>query len=221
VKLAQSGLLFVLVLGGGCLASGGVSYGVVAPAPRATVVVDSGPAPVAQGGVYVEPDLVEIQPGVQVIYDYDQPVFYSDGFYWRQDNGIWYSSRVHTGGWGRVERPPERFRTIQTSAYVHYRPAGYVPRNQRGGGGVEVRDHREPMREPPRQEPVVRDHREPMREPVREPPRQEPVVRDHREPVRAPAPPPPAPAPVVRDHRAPAPAPAPAPPPDVRDHRKH
>ena len=200
MKLAQSGLLFVLVLGGGCLASGGVSYGVVAPAPRATVVVDSGPAPVAQGGVYVEPDLVEIQPGVQVIYDYDQPVFYSDGFYWRQDNGIWYSSRVHTGGWGRVERPPERFRTIQTSAYVHYRPAGYVPRNQRGGGGVEVRDHREPMREPPRQEPVVRDHREP---------------------VRAPAPPPPAPAPVVRDHRAPAPAPAPAPPPDVRDHRKH
>jgi len=184
------------------------------------VVVDSGPAPVAQGGVYVEPDLVEIQPGIQVIYDYDQPVFYSDGYYWRQDGGIWYSSRVHTGGWGRVERPPERFRTIQTSAYVHYRPAGYVPRNQRGGGGVDVRDHREPMREPPRQEPVVRDHREPMREQPRpEPVRQEPVVRDHR-PAPAPPPPPPA-APVVRDHRAPAPAPAPAPPPDVRDHRKH
>jgi hypothetical protein len=200
-------LLIALLGAGGCLADAhyGVHAAVVAPAP--TVVVEAPPPPPPQGGVYVEasveqPELVEVQPGIQVIYDYDQPVFFSDGFYWRQEGGIWYSSRVHTGGWGRAN-PPERFRTINSSAYVHYRPANYQPR---------VRDHREPVRQP---EPMVRDHRTEVRpEPVRQP---EPMVRDHRtevrpEPVRQPEP-------VVRDHRTDVrPAPA-APAPVVRDHR--
>src|SRR5438477_12979875 len=43
---------------------------------------------------YAEPyggvDLVYAAPGVQVIADYDEPIFYSDGFYWRQYGGGWY-----------------------------------------------------------------------------------------------------------------------------------
>jgi hypothetical protein len=35
------------------------------------------------------PDLVYAAPGVQVIADYDEPIFYADNFYWRFDGGTW------------------------------------------------------------------------------------------------------------------------------------
>ena len=51
------------------------------------------------------PDLVPVSPGVQVIADYDEPIFYSDGFYWRYYGGTWYRSSYYTGGWVYA-RPP-------------------------------------------------------------------------------------------------------------------
>ena len=94
------------------------------------------------------PDLVEVSPGVQVIYDYDEPIFFSDGLYWRQENGFWFSSRSYRGGWGRYDGVPMRFRgNFNAHAYVHYRPAGYVPRhnvvreNGRVEGHGEVREN--------------------------------------------------------------------------------
>jgi len=141
------------------------------------------------------PQLVEISPGVQVIVDYDEPVFYSDDFYWRYDAGVWYRSRYHTRGWTRVQAPPPRIRQIdRPTAYIHYR------------GGAQAG-------------PVVRDHRD-YQPPPPPPPAPAPVVREHRD-YQPPPPPPPAPAPVVRDHRdhQPPPPPPPAPPPVVRDHR--
>ncbi len=41
------------------------------------------------GGVsYGSPSMEYVSPGVQVIADYDYPVFYSDGYYWRYDNNV-------------------------------------------------------------------------------------------------------------------------------------
>jgi hypothetical protein len=72
------------------------------------------------------PDLVEAGPGVQVVADYDQPVFYSSGAYWRYSNNAWYRSDNYAGGWVDA-RPPEAVLRIHTpEAFVHYRPAGYV-----------------------------------------------------------------------------------------------
>ena len=192
VSLIMAGAL------GGCIASGSadVSYG---------------------GGVgVVTPDLVMVSPGVQVVADYDDSVFYSDGYYWRNDGGMWYRSTYYSGGWGYYASPPRAIISInEPYRYRNYRPNGYQPRHQpyrqpepirRGGapeGGAVVRDHREP--EPYRQP-------EPQRQP-------EPNVRDQREPeARQPEP---QPQPNVRDHRTEAPAPAPAPKkdPHVRDHR--
>jgi hypothetical protein len=108
---------------------------VVAPAPVAVV---EQPAPVVveqpAAEVYVQPDLVEVSgsPGVQVIADYNEPIFFTGGLYWHNDGGVWYSSTVHTGGWARAE-PPEHIRVINRTEYAHYRPAGYVPREQRPG----------------------------------------------------------------------------------------
>ena len=168
------------------------------------------------GGVAVStPDLVEVSPGVQVVADYDDSVFYSDGYYWRWDGGGWYRSNNYAGGFVYWESPPQAVITINDPyRYRHYRPSNYQPRHQpyRRPEPI-VRDHRAERR--PEPQPEVRDHREERHEPA-----PGPVVRDHRE-ERHEAPPP-APAPVVRDHReehheehhAP-----PPPAPVVRDHR--
>jgi hypothetical protein len=67
------------------------------------------------------PDLVVISPGVQVIADLDEPIFYSGNYYWRNQGGFWYRSTSHTRGWARVEVAPVEIRTIERpSAYVHY-----------------------------------------------------------------------------------------------------
>jgi hypothetical protein len=51
---------------------------------------------------YSNPDLEYVSPGVQVVDDSDYPVFFSDGFYWRYDGGIWYQSQYWNRGWSGV-----------------------------------------------------------------------------------------------------------------------
>lgn len=66
------------------------------------------------------PDLVYVAPGVQVIADYDYPVFFADGVYWRYDGGVWYRSRTYTGGWAITYDVPVTVRHIDRPAtYVH------------------------------------------------------------------------------------------------------
>ena len=74
------------------------------------------------------PDLVTVSPGVQVIADYDEPIFYTDGFYWRYYGGVWYRSTVYTGGWVYARPPVAVMRIDRPYAYAHYRPAGWHPR---------------------------------------------------------------------------------------------
>jgi hypothetical protein len=71
------------------------------------------------------PDLVYVSPGVQVIADYNEPIFYSDGFYWRYYGGVWYRSSYYTGGWVYARPPVAVLRIDRPHAYVHYRPAGW------------------------------------------------------------------------------------------------
>jgi hypothetical protein len=100
----------------------------------------------ARGTVAVEtPDLVYVGPGVQVIADYDEPIFYSNGFYWWYYGTTWYRSTYYTGGW-IVASPPSVIVSINPQRYRHYRPAGHVSVRR------PVPSHRV-------QRPVVRDHR--------------------------------------------------------------
>lgn len=149
------------------------------------------------------PDLVTVQPGVQVVADYDEPVFFVDGFYWRFYDGYWYRSNNYYSGWYFYERPPVAvLRIDRPYAYAHYRPAGYVARANVRYRRPEVitRDHRTYQAAPAYRSPATVDHRGPA-----------PVTVDHR--GAAPAPAPAArPGPAPRDHRN-------APPRDARDHR--
>src|SRR5581483_97245 len=74
------------------------------------------------------PDLVYAAPGVQVIADYDEPVFFSDGLYWRFSGGYWYSSRDYHRGWVSARPPVAVLRIQHPQTYAHYRPAGWAPR---------------------------------------------------------------------------------------------
>jgi hypothetical protein len=77
------------------------------------------------------PDLVYAAPGVQVIADYDDSIFYADSFYWRFSDGGWYRSPRYNGGW-IIATPPMALRRIdRPHAFVHYRPAGWVSRRGR------------------------------------------------------------------------------------------
>src|SRR2546427_4563815 len=98
-----------------CMASGGVGYQATVVAPAPAVVVEAPPPPPEPvvEVEYVEPAAyVYINPNVQVIEDYDYPVFFSGGFYWRQEGGVWYSSSYHDRGWVTTMDVPVYVRTI-------------------------------------------------------------------------------------------------------------
>jgi hypothetical protein len=98
-------------LAGGCVGTGGYYYGV--------------------DGTFtatVAPDLFYVAPGVQVVADYDYPVFYADNYYWRYDNGLWYRSNWYTGGWAYATPPYAVSRIERPYEYRRYRPSGYVSR---------------------------------------------------------------------------------------------
>ena len=172
------------------------------------------------GGYYAQPDLVEIEPGVQVIVDYDEPIFYSDNYYWRNDGGSWYRSSYYNRGWVSAQPPVVVGRVSMSGNYRHYRPAGYQPgvRDHRDNRGYNNNDN-DGYNSPP-QGPTVRDHRgDNQPPPTYNQPPQGPVVREHGG-GNAPPPPPPQQGPVVREHggdRSP-PPPAPQQGPVVREH---
>src|ERR1700759_1983740 len=102
---------------------------------------------VAYAASATTPDLVEVSPGVQVIADYDYPVFYSDGLYWRYDGGIWYQSPYYYGGWGGAYNVAIGVRGVYNpGGYAHWHGGAFVDhRGYYGHGyraGAEIRDHR-------------------------------------------------------------------------------
>lgn len=127
-------------------------------------------------GYAAGPQMEVVAPGVQVIADYDYPVFYSDGAYWRYDGGLWYRSGYYNRGWGVSYNVPLGIRGInRPEGYAHYHGGGYYRGGYRpntgwgarqggvrtapayrgggyyrGGGGTTYRGG---------SRPVVRDHR--------------------------------------------------------------
>lgn len=136
------------------------------------------------------PDLVYIEPGVQVIADYDEPIFFANDYYWRQDGGVWYRSNRWNGGWAYASPPQAIIHIDSPGRYRNYRPAGYTPRRQ-------VVDHRTSAPPPRRAQP------QPQPQPPRQAPRNDTRSDDHPEakPANRPRPPAPEPAaPVIREH---------------------
>jgi hypothetical protein len=131
-------LLISLVIGASALATTAACTG-------------RGHATYAVSASYQHPSMAYVAPGVYVVEDYNEPVFFHNDFYWRYHNNNWYRSRNFGAGWVYA-RPPRALMSIdRPHAYVRYRPSARTTgryrvdrgRNvQRAPGGVEVRDHR-------------------------------------------------------------------------------
>lgn len=70
------------------------------------------------------PELVPIEPGVEVVSDANEPMFYSDGYYWLYRDGIWLRSDSYRGGFARIDVnlvPGELRQLPRPQAYAHYR----------------------------------------------------------------------------------------------------
>ena len=100
--LVVGGLGVSATLSSGCVVRAGAGVGVAAPAPR----------------------LVAVSPGVYVVEDYGDSVFFVNGAYWRYDGRFWYRSGYYDGGFVRVGYAgvPVRVRGIRRPrSYVRYR----------------------------------------------------------------------------------------------------
>ena len=102
------------------------------------------------------PDLVYAAPGVQVIADYNEPIFYADNFYWRYYNDRWFRSPRYDRGWSYATPPRVIARIDNPYRYRYYRPQGYVVRGERTYRGAPVyRDRGRPIYRQP-----IRDRRD-------------------------------------------------------------
>ena len=70
----------------------------------------------------VAPPLVEVSPGVQVVPDYDEEVFFRDGWYWTRRDDVWYRTKDYHGGWASVgvKLVPVEFVKIPPGHYKHW-----------------------------------------------------------------------------------------------------
>jgi hypothetical protein len=69
------------------------------------------------------PPLVVVSPGIQVVEDNDEEVFFTDGFYWVRRDDVWYRTRDHRGGWAVVghEHVPAFIYQAKPGAYRHWK----------------------------------------------------------------------------------------------------
>jgi hypothetical protein len=70
----------------------------------------------------VLPRLVVVSPGVQVVPEVQEEVFFHDGWYWVRRDDYWYRSRSHRGGWMLVpsRRVPPRLVALPPPGHYRY-----------------------------------------------------------------------------------------------------
>jgi hypothetical protein len=85
----------------------------------------SGEATYGGGEVKVSsPELVAIQPGVEVVADADEPLFYTDGYYWLYRDGAWLRSDSYRDGFAHIDVTlvPDSLRQLPSPrSYAHFR----------------------------------------------------------------------------------------------------
>ena len=89
-------------------------------------------------GLPVAPPLVVVQPGVQVVENYDEEVFYTGGWYWVRRDGRWWRARQPRASFVYVEprRVPPALVRIPPGQYRHWR------REEAHAERREEREHR-------------------------------------------------------------------------------
>jgi hypothetical protein len=76
-------------------------------------------------GLPVAPPLVVVQPGIQVVEDWNEEVFFTRGYYWVQRDGYWYRARSPRAHFVYVEPRyvPAAIVRMPPGHYKHWRKA--------------------------------------------------------------------------------------------------
>ncbi len=84
------------------------------------------------------PPMVVIEPGVQVVEDHDEEVFFVDNYYWVRRGPTWYRTRDHHGGWVVVDGPrvPPTLVRVPEGKYRRYKRGKAVVVDTPGPGKV-------------------------------------------------------------------------------------
>ena len=87
-------------------------------------------------------ELVEIQPGVQVIPEFDLEIFYTGGAYWLRTDGVWYSARRPSASatFLLADRAsvPAALSRLPVGSHLNYQPVAGQRRSQKQLSLVEA-----------------------------------------------------------------------------------
>ncbi len=74
-------------------------------------------------GLPPQPPLVVVQPGIQVVENWNEEVFFVSGWYWVRRDGGWYRARSPRASfvWVEPRRVPPGLVRIPPGQYKHYR----------------------------------------------------------------------------------------------------
>lgn len=99
----------------------------------------------------VLPRLVVVSPGVQVVPEVHEEVFFHDGWYWVRRDAYWYRSRNHRGGWVLVPSrtvprslsgvPPGKYRNWKAEKEAEKAERKAAKRAQKDHGHDDHDDH--------------------------------------------------------------------------------
>ena len=87
------------------------------------------------------PPLVVIEPGVQVVEDNDEEVFFVSEYYWVRRGPNWYRTNDHRGGWVMVDGPgvPPSLVRVPAGKYRRYKHGKAVVIDTPGPGKVKIK----------------------------------------------------------------------------------
>lgn len=90
-------------------------------------------------------ELVELQPGLQVIPEFDLEVFFTGNAYWLRTDGAWYQARrpAASATFTLVEprAVPAALARLPAGSHLHYRPQAGQKRSTKVLTGVEPAEH--------------------------------------------------------------------------------
>lgn len=86
------------------------------------------------------PPLVVVEPGVQVVEDQDEEVFFVSEYYWVRRGPRWYRTKDHRGGWVVVDGPgvPPSLVRVPAGKYRRYKHGKAVVIDTPGPGKVKI-----------------------------------------------------------------------------------
>ncbi|HEY8208597.1 MAG TPA: hypothetical protein VIG99_13995 [Myxococcaceae bacterium] len=67
------------------------------------------------------PPLVLVEPGIQIVPDYPDEVFFVDSWYWVRRENRWFRARDYRGGWAYVVSPPRALVRIPYGKYRQWK----------------------------------------------------------------------------------------------------